>query len=856
MPSLRIFGRKTIFAGDDLQPTAMLTTLARAFQGILFLLPVLYYITRDLGIFIQYNQSHGEDNGGADGGKSHFYQFLLGGDLYPNECDPKAHYFPMLVYVYLMITCIHIISSIWTEQKIIKIANLGTPTQSELRKSLSSIVERKWIWSSMVGNGILLTMAMIPLVAFREEYFECHDYIVGDIDNNDDDDTIYMGLFSRIFGKNAWLIMYLLLLISQGIEFFASSYALILLLQKERDMTCLSTGDFSYYDTRFQQHPHHHELAEEMWDTRCKTFCRCAAFSTCYLFGGRELVDGVVGDYGQISRALADFFEDGGVLDLVPSDLAAGFGMLQRVQRQRILEARKNVLQEMNGTNVMDASVSSSLLRFSTKQMNVVSPREEECAIMTNEHSLMSEKPGSWNISASDSKASVVDMTSSSARHTLLVDDNASVSTTDSSTHALTIKMQSEDTKDGSKHWYEAVDRKVFNKNEDCDRQLIAEGARFARHALSIYTWLLYVYMNPISCFPRLFYDRISECFKKKQASMFHHTELFDERSLCFDISHGNTVGDNFLHLHRNALIAHSGLDETDLIYANFNNSYNQMPYSIVIDHKWRSVVISIRGTLSLEDCVVDTLLDPEPLDELGRQYGFDASGQFCHGGVLACVKWIMKDMERHRIIESLLSDIGALYSHYTLRITGHSLGAGCATLIGYIYRQKYPSLRVIAISPPGSFLTWRLATQSNEFVTSFVLDSDLVPRLTVHSMEHLRNEVLNIFGRIKVPKSHVAKNFILNSIIRAHEDDSIDSNDLAKINDEILYSEDCPVLDSDFHLQYKRFQDIQNARKESRGENREIKLYPPGKIVQLVKVRKDLIFNCIFLSLKYLIFS
>jgi sn1-specific diacylglycerol lipase len=82
---------------------------------------------------------------------------------------------------------------------------------------------------------------------------------------------------------------------------------------------------------------------------------------------------------------------------------------------------------------------------------------------------------------------------------------------------------------------------------------------------------------------------------------MFHHTELFDERLLCFDISHGNTVGDNFLHLHRNALIAHSGLDETDLIYANFNNSYNQMPYSIVIDHKWRSVVISIRGTLSLE---------------------------------------------------------------------------------------------------------------------------------------------------------------------------------------------------------------------------------------------------------------
>ena len=60
-----------------------------------------------------------------------------------------------------------------------------------------------------------------------------------------------------------------------------------------------------------------------------------------------------------------------------------------------------------------------------------------------------------------------------------------------------------------------------------------------------------------------------------------------------------------------------------------------------------------------------------------------------------------MADMERHQILRSLLSDVGAPYRHYTLRITGHSLGAGCATLIGYIYRQKYPSLRVIAISPP-----------------------------------------------------------------------------------------------------------------------------------------------------------
>ncbi len=71
------------------------------------------------------------------------------------------------------------------------------------------------------------------------------------------------------------------------------------------------------------------------------------------------------------------------------------------------------------------------------------------------------------------------------------------------------------------------------------------------------------------------------------------------------------------------------------------------MPYCIVVDHKWQSVVVSIRGTLSLEDCLVDVLVDPESLEDLGNQYGFNAEGEYCHSGVLACVRSIINDLER-----------------------------------------------------------------------------------------------------------------------------------------------------------------------------------------------------------------
>jgi len=181
------------------------------------------------------------------------------------------------------------------------------------------------------------------------------------------------------------------------------------------------------------------------------------------------------------------------------------------------------------------------------------------------------------------------------------------------------------------------------------------------------------------------------------------------------------------------------------------------------------------------------------------------------------------------------LSGVGAQYSHYKLRLTGHSLGAGCATLLGYIFRSSFPDLRVIAISPPGGFLSWKMAKECSSFVTSFILDSDLVPRLSVASMEQMRNEVLDLIGRIKVPKMQVAKTVIVRGV-RKGITDTEDVHEISKENSSFLYNtEDFPAR-SDFHRQLERFQDIQKRRKESRGEYREVKLYPPGKIVHLVK--------------------
>jgi hypothetical protein len=55
---------------------------------------------------------------------------------------------------------------------------------------------------------------------------------------------------------------------------------------------------------------------------------------------------------------------------------------------------------------------------------------------------------------------------------------------------------------------------------------------------------------------------------------------------------------------------------------------------------------------------------------------------------------------------------------------------------------------------------TKRTAKISEDFALSYVLHNDLIPRLSYHSMVNLRNDVIEMVARIKVPKHDVfAKN-------------------------------------------------------------------------------------------------
>lgn len=149
--------------------------------------------------------------------------------------------------------------------------------------------------------------------------------------------------------------------------------------------------------------------------------------------------------------------------------------------------------------------------------------------------------------------------------------------------------------------------------------------------------------------------------------------------------------------------------------------------------------------------------------------------------------------------------------------------------MVSLLLRTTYPNLRCLAFGVPGSVFSENLAEECSSWVTSYVLDADVVPRLAIHQFEDLRDSVLKMICRIKVPKYKV---FALErSSTRTRQE-------LTEESMRMLYNED-EIPDSDFKSQLDAFLDFQ-AELKQKIETTEhyIELFPPGKIIQLFRTK------------------
>jgi hypothetical protein len=88
-------------------------------------------------------------------------------------------------------------------------------------------------------------------------------------------------------------------------------------------------------------------------------------------------------------------------------------------------------------------------------------------------------------------------------------------------------------------------------------------------------------------------------------------------------------------------------MESTLLIHANFESNLIKTPFAILVDESEKKVIITVRGTLSLEDCVVDMQYTPYHLDKVGNTCGFNGNGHYAHQGFLTRSKWIYNEIKQ-----------------------------------------------------------------------------------------------------------------------------------------------------------------------------------------------------------------
>ncbi|KAL3137504.1 hypothetical protein ABBQ38_004792 [Trebouxia sp. C0009 RCD-2024] len=286
-------------------------------------------------------------------------------------------------------------------------------------------------------------------------------------------------------------------------------------------------------------------------------------------------------------------------------------------------------------------------------------------------------------------------------------------------------------------------------------------------------------------------------------------------------------------------------LEPDELLYwSHDNRALSHLPYMIILDKEKKKVVVAIRGTQSIADLVTDAVVHPEPMDSWVPQDFLKKNGPlgavFGHAGMVSSAEAILKDMEEHGVLQTLLQGeeykgqenentgegVGAKMAkaldgkNYQLVITGHSLGAGTAALVGLKLKARFPDVRTWAFNPPGGLVTRNLNKVLDTFCTSLVVGKDAVSRGTVNNLSRLMDEMVTALARCRYHKLHV----IMGGWWWKERRPAPDS----------LF---CPY--SKIPRESRALLERYHLAQERKG--RALNMYPPGRIIFLrpIKVRK-----------------
>eukprot|EP00978_Attheya_sp_CCMP212_P034702 scaffold146798_cov62-Attheya_sp.AAC.2 len=185
MPAIRLFHRRTILGGDDLQISSLFTIAARGFQLVFLLLPVMVHIGLDMR---------------SVGSSTYIFQDPPYYNAYPADCADASWFVRVLLAHVTASTLYALGTATAVEWSLVKWSSVGTPTEPHLRHPhVEQLLELKLLPLAILHAWIFLLGVICFSLSPR--YYRCRDQ---DNNNNNNNNNATEDAVPYLVGPNAW----------------------------------------------------------------------------------------------------------------------------------------------------------------------------------------------------------------------------------------------------------------------------------------------------------------------------------------------------------------------------------------------------------------------------------------------------------------------------------------------------------------------------------------------------------------------------------------------------------------------------------------------------------------------------
>ncbi|KAG6525964.1 hypothetical protein ZIOFF_015937 [Zingiber officinale] len=179
-----------------------------------------------------------------------------------------------------------------------------------------------------------------------------------------------------------------------------------------------------------------------------------------------------------------------------------------------------------------------------------------------------------------------------------------------------------------------------------------------------------------------------------------------------------------------------SMLQERNILKFIKDSSLLRPGYYIGIDRRNKLVIFGIRGTHNIYDLITDIITSSN------NEVSFE--GFTTHFGTAEAARWFL-----HHELKTIRKCLEK-HKGYKLRLVGHSLGGAAAALFAVILRKQSADklgfdpdvVSAVGFATPPC-VSKELSESCASYVTTVVLQDDVIPRLSVVALAKLRNQIL-----------------------------------------------------------------------------------------------------------------